>query len=138
MYYHRISLSIFILVCLLLLIGPMLQHLKYLANSEIIEGEVIDHKTIITETAFYNSASHYSVISFNHNDKTIKFYGPQNRIYPMGKKMHIIIKSDNPSNFTLINFSGIYMTKLVPIFLALLIFWVAFFFSFRKRNKKPQ
>lgn len=138
MFYHRISWSTFILVCVLLLIGPMLQHLKYLTNSKIVEGKVTDHKTIITETAFYSSASHYSVISFNHNDKTIKFYGPQNRIYQTGKKMKIIIKSDNSSDFTLINFSGIYMTKLVPIFLALLIFWVAFFFSFRKRNKMPQ
>ncbi len=136
MFYHRISPTLFILVCVVLLIGPLLQNAKYLVKSEIVEGKVTDHKTIITETAFYSSASHYSVIQFTYNDETIKFYGPQNRIYPLGKKMNVLLKKENPSDFTLINFSGIYLTKLFPIFVAVILFWIAFFFSFRKRNKK--
>ncbi len=129
----------FIFITLLFLLLPLSSNWKLLLFGERTTGIVEQHK--ITSPMFNNS-ERYSIIRFQANGNDILIYGPEDLVYPIGKKIKIIYQKKDPSNYVMLTIAGLLLTNKSIIFLVLFILWLAFYLSvkeaYNKRShKKP-
>jgi hypothetical protein len=83
--------------------------------------------------------SRYAIIGFTANKEQIKFKGPEDLMYPIGKEVTILYLPEKPKRFILLTFAGLILSNRMIIPGILLLCWFAFYLTtkqlFNQRNK---
>jgi hypothetical protein len=131
-----ISRTKFISITLLFLLLPFSSNWKLLLFGIRTTGIVEKHK--IT-SPMWNNSDRYSIIRYKTQDQEFLIYGPEDVIYPIGKKIKIIYRKDKPEDYLMLSAAGLLLTNKMIIPMVLLILWVSFYMTVREayKGRKP-
>ncbi|RLD24359.1 MAG: hypothetical protein DRI70_08350 [Bacteroidetes bacterium] len=139
---YSISKWAFYGISLLIFSLPVSRHWKLFTDGQKAEGKVIAYNRVLHENLTGEVTLEYaSEIHFSVEDSICKAYGPFNYEFKSGRIVKVLYDPRDPSNHSILTFSGFYLNNYSIIPLLLMVLWTAFYLSFNtysKRKKKQK
>lgn len=136
---YSISKWAFLGICILILTLPLSRHWKLFILGESSTGVVTEFAMIVHENiAGERLIQHVSKIQFKALDSIYFAHGPPGYEYENGRKIRLMYDPDDPTEYCLLTFSGIYLNNYVILPLVLITVWLAFYLSYNSYSRKKR
>jgi len=136
---YSISKWAFLGISILILTLPLSRHWKLFTLGESSTGTVTEFAMIVHENiAGERSIQYVSKIQFKVLDSIYFAHGPPSYEYEDGREMKLRYDPDDPTEYCLLTFSGIYLNNYVILPLVLITVWAAFYMSFNSYSRKKR
>jgi hypothetical protein len=136
--YFKISKLQFYVILFLILLIPVSKKYRLLLFGERTEGIAIAYgESNVRHTAPVDFD--YTLFRFHTEKGSFEIKGPENFIYKPGDRVRVIYNKSDPDQCMILSFSYLYLSPNAMIPGVLLLFWIAFYTSFAKpeRRHKP-
>ena len=120
----------FIGISLLILALPVSRHWRLFINGVKVPGTVDAYSPLMREHRNGEVTLEYaSEIRFQAEGRTIEAHGPWNQEYKPGRIVNVIYGPQDPSDYCVLTFTGLYLNNYSILPLILLVLWGAFYLS---------
>jgi hypothetical protein len=135
--YFKISKLKFYVILVLILLIPVSKKYRLLIFGVRTEGIAVgygENEVRSTAPAYFD----HTLFRFDTEKGSFEIRGPENIIYDLGDKVHVIYEKRNPNKCMILSFAYLYSGPNAMIPGVLLLVWIAFYTSFTRPEKKSK